>query len=559
MDSHDRDATSQDHFFHTAFLLGEFLNPCFRLRAMSVAVLESLIVLIGCAAPLVHRRLIDGANAGDSRQVIRGVIELGLVLSSSLAGRVAVRWLRSQLGIELRWRLKSAMFQRLLNLPENFLRDKGTGYFFNRLQADIGETAAFLIGHGLSFMANVLKIVAVMAIVGYLQFYCLLWLLPFLIVQLLICRRFRHVQYRLSHRIQECVAVERHVMQEYLAMHATLKTHSATTAAQQRIHSGFSRWKKLMRLRNINENEFQLFLQFPVWICCGCLSIYGLQQVLEKAWTLGELWALLGLLMMVFTPARTLGNALFQMQTAQVCWQRLRGLYQQQSDIPDNDVVQKQHLHGDIVLSNVSFAYCSHQPVLENLTLKVKDRSLLFLTGENGSGKSSLLLLLLRLYQPQQGDIAIGGVPITHLPLELYRSKIGYLGQTPEFFHGTLRENLTLGHAYSDEAIMKLAHLLNCEELIKRDPLGLDSLVREKGSNFSGGEKLHLALIRELLRDTDILLLDEAAANLDDGARRRFYALLPQLQGRQTVIAVVHDLPEIAAQFPVVRLPERKK
>ena len=177
--------------------------------------------------------------------------------------------------------------------------------------------------------------------------------------------------------------------------------------------------------------------------------------------------------------------------------------------------------------------------------MTVPRQNVIFLTGANGCGKSTLFSLLLRLYRPVSGQIEIGGVPIDSYPLELYRSRIGYIGSHPEFIKGTLRDNLLLGNpGHSDEEILDMFRHLQCQKLLEQWQNGLSAMVAERGENFSSGERLRLALIRELLRDTDILLFDEAAANLDQEGRRQFYDMLEKLPISKTVIAIVHEIPE---------------
>jgi ABC-type multidrug transport system fused ATPase/permease subunit len=265
----------------------------------------------------------------------------------------------------------------------------------------------------------------------------------------------------------------------------------------------------------------------------------------------GELWELIALLSLLFAQARAIGGVFVQMQSALAAWGRLDELWGEQgeSDGSPSDV----SLKGDICFNKLCFRYLQEKPLLENVNITVKGGSLVFLTGPNGCGKSTLLSLLLRLYKPLGGDVTIGGRSITEFPLKGLRSRIGYIGQSPEFIKGNLRENLLLGNnGRTDEEIMAAGRMAGCESLIASR--GLGSAVEEEAGNFSGGEKLRLALARELLRDTDILLFDEPAAHLDSENRRAFYNLLQGLGSGKTVIAVVHNIPE-GISVPIISLP----
>ena len=302
-----------------------------------------------------------------------------------------------------------------------------------------------------------------------------------------------------------------------------------------------------MRQRLNNENIFLCFLQLPIWLASGLIVLSGLYLVLEKQSTLGEVWALLMLSNLVFAPSRKLGTIYVQRQSSLAAEQRLRDICEQSSEEENGlfPVPENINLRGDLVFENVDFSYLESRKVLTEFNLHLAAGQGVFLTGANGSGKSTVLALLLRLYTPQNGRIMVNGREIADYPLSLYRQRIGYIGQTPEFFPGTLRENLLMGNKnISDRQILDVFRMLDCEELVLRAPEKLDLPVLERGENYSGGERLRLALVRELLRDTDWLLFDEAAANLDLTGRQKFYKLLQQLPRHKGVIAIVHDVPE---------------
>ena len=316
------------------------------------------------------------------------------------------------------------------------------------------------------------------------------------------------------------------------------------------MESGLKHWGGLFRSRLVNENWFRAFLQLPIWACKGAVAFIGFYRIAHGEMSIGELWELIVLLGLLFSPARAIGGIFVQMQSALAAWSRLGELWEEQEECDGS--YESVSLNGDICFNNLNFRYLQDKPLLENVNFSVKERTLVFLTGQNGSGKSTMLSLLLRLYRPQSGEITIGGMGIQDFPLKAFRSRIGYIGQNPEFIKGTLRENMLLGNQdRTDEEIMSAARIAGCESLL--NARGLDGNVDEDAGNFSGGEKLRLALIRELLRETDILLFDEPAAHLDPASRKAFYELVNGLVGRKTIIAVVHSLPE-GIDAPVVVL-----
>ncbi|MBE6366341.1 MAG: ABC transporter ATP-binding protein [Lentisphaerae bacterium] len=528
-------------------------SAAFRRYSLTVVAAEAVAVLLGAVSPLAQKFMIDGASRGTLSAVLYAASVLALLLVGQFALRSLGRLLRGILGVELHKKLKSDIFRHLLALPEEFLRSRGAGYFFNRIQHDIGEIGAFVTGNGLLQYSEMVKLAAAALVILYLNWSCLLLLLPFLLLQVFFCYRFRRRQYQLAHQLQECVAQERQLMQEYLATHTIVKTHSVGASAGERIDDGLSRWGSLMRNRLGHENVFLACLQIPMWLCGGSILLFGLYQVIEQQTTLGEVWALLMLMNMFFAPARTLGGIIVQQQSALAAWWRLQELWR--TDTEDGaGSVPEVDLRGEVVFDKVVFGYNPSRMILNKLSLQVPWGSGVFLCGANGSGKSTLFSLLLRLYAPGQGSIKINNCNINDYPLAEYRQRIGYIGQYLEFIPGTLRDNLLMGKtAVSDETLEALFRQLDCADLLERLPDKLDTMVAERGENFSGGERLRLVLVRELLRDTDWLLFDEAAANLDMAGRQRFYELLQKLPGQKGVIAIAHDLPENSS-WPVLQI-----
>ena len=531
-------------FFKYRHLSGLIRAKSFRMLTLRTIGADCLAVLAGCAAPLIQKNLIDAATSGNRRMIWLMLVLLAGLIISGFGLRTLARLWRSKLSVLYRHELQRKMFDHLMLLPEGYLQSRGAGYFFNRLQHDISEVVLFIAHGGMICYPEGIKLLLAFGAVTILDWRYALLMLPFIAIQSGLCLLFRPRQFKLARKIQEKTANERHTMQELMNSHRLVKTHNSTQEARARIDAGLTGLSALMNRKLDHDNLLQFLLQLPVWACGGLVVLTGLLNVANKTATLGQVWALLGLLMLAFAPVRMLGNIFAQAQAAEAAWQRLRELWAIDTEKVAESTGQI-NLKGDIEFDQVTFAYSQKRNIIENLNLHVPGGSGVFITGTNGSGKSTLLALLLRLFDVHSGRITVGGINIKDSDLAAYRSRIGYIGQQPEFFKGSLRENLCIGSVkHPDDKLLDMFRELHFEELLKRLPHGLDTQVSERGDNFSGGEKLRLALVRELLRDTDILLFDEPAANLDAEGRQQFYKLLQHLPGEKTVLAVVHDLPE---------------
>lgn len=180
--------------------------------------------------------------------------------------------------------------------------------------------------------------------------------------------------------------------------------------------------------------------------------------------------------------------------------------------------------------------------LLENVNLEIGEHSLTAMVGESGKGKTTLSKIILRFYSHFKGEILIGGIPIQEISQKWIRENIGYLEQNPYIFSTALRENITLGDPnIQDEEIRKLFSLFQLENLLESLPEGLNSWIGEYGTNLSGGERRLIALMRVILKNTPILILDEPTTGLDPVRGQRLFSYLKQLSQKKTILVITHE------------------
>jgi ATP-binding cassette, subfamily B, multidrug efflux pump len=200
---------------------------------------------------------------------------------------------------------------------------------------------------------------------------------------------------------------------------------------------------------------------------------------------------------------------------------------------------------GEIQFDNVWFAYKEDEYVLKNLNFTIKSGEKVALVGPTGAGKSSIIRLLCRLYEPTQGRILINHVDIRDLPQAELRRHIGVIIQDGFLFAGDVKSNISLGENYSIEEIQAAAEKTNVARLIEQLPQGYDTQLRERGTNLSGGQKQLLAFARAAIRNPSILVLDEATASLDVGTEALIQQALERLMAERTAIIIAHRLSTI--------------
>jgi ATP-binding cassette subfamily B protein len=200
---------------------------------------------------------------------------------------------------------------------------------------------------------------------------------------------------------------------------------------------------------------------------------------------------------------------------------------------------------GEIRFENVSFAYKKGEEVLKNLNFTIKPGEKVALVGPTGAGKSSIIRLLCRLYEPTEGRILVDGIDIRELPQTELKRYIGVILQESILFAGDVQRNITLGETYTLAEIKAAARLTNVDQFIEELPQGYNTELRERGANLSGGQRQLLAFARVAIRDPKILVLDEATASLDVVTEALIQKALLQLLEKRTAITIAHRLSTI--------------
>jgi len=198
----------------------------------------------------------------------------------------------------------------------------------------------------------------------------------------------------------------------------------------------------------------------------------------------------------------------------------------------------------DIEFQNISFKY-NHQQVLKNVNITIKKGGMTALIGPSGSGKSTLVNILLRLYDPSEGVILVNGVNLNEYAIGTFRNNIGYVSQDPFVFHETIRENITFGGDYSDQAVIEAAKLAHAHNFIVTLPKGYDTIVGDLGLTLSGGEKQRIVIARAMIRRPDILIFDEATSSLDNESEAIVQRAIDDITKDCTTFVIAHRLTTI--------------
>ncbi len=261
--------------------------------------------------------------------------------------------------------------------------------------------------------------------------------------------------------------------------------------------------------------------------------------------TQGGLFAFILVLMnRVINPLRKANDAYMALQASLVSGQRIQELLRYRPPVREHVRVRRiPRVRGEIAFEGVSFSYPGSPPVLRDLSLRVPAGKSLALVGPSGVGKTTLVYLLVRFYDPQVGRICIDGVDIRDLPLPYLRSLIGVVPQEPVLLNTTIRENLLLAKPDArEEDLWRALELADAASFVRSLPQGLDTPAGPRGQRLSGGQKQRIAIARALLKDPPILVMDEAVSGLDADTERRVNDAFFGSLGGRTAIVIAHRL-----------------
>jgi subfamily B ATP-binding cassette protein MsbA len=295
-----------------------------------------------------------------------------------------------------------------------------------------------------------------------------------------------------------------------------------------------------------------------VSVCSALVLWQGATLLLTGAMTVGTLTVFIWYLNRFFTPVQDLAKMTSTIAQATVALERIQSILDTKLIIHQKpDAVNPGRLNGDIVFENVCFGYEQGIPVLRDINLSISCGQRIGICGPTGCGKSTVVSLIARFYDPTGGKLFIDGQDITDFTLDGLRAQIGFVLQDTVLFYGTVRDNIAYGRTdATTEEIIEAAKLANAHDFISRMPQGYNTLVGERGVTLSGGQRQRIGIARAVVRNSPILILDEPTAALDAEAEDLVMDALEQLMAGRTVITIAHRLCTIRNADKIIVMHE---
>jgi ATP-binding cassette subfamily B protein/subfamily B ATP-binding cassette protein MsbA len=262
--------------------------------------------------------------------------------------------------------------------------------------------------------------------------------------------------------------------------------------------------------------------------------------------------------LVLYEPLQTLGHLAATVAAAEASAQRVFEVLDCDDTVPEPTEIEKSHVaasvRGHVAWRNVTFSYEPGQPVLRDIDLEIQPGERVAIVGQTGAGKSTLISLLLRFFDPSQGSVLLDGVDLRHMSKRDLRSQIAILLQEPFILPVSVAENIAYGRKAGRDAIVAAANAANADEFIARLPQGYDTLLGERGVTLSGGERQRIAIARALVKDAPILILDEPTSALDVRTEAELLTALERLTAGRTTLIIAHRLSTIRKADRIVVL-----
>ena len=443
--------------------------------------------------------------------------------------------------------LRLEAYHHLQQLEMGFFEASSSGRLLAILNDDINQLERFL-DHGanelLQLLTTVLAVGGAMvwlsptvAGVSFLPIPVILW--GSLAFQKRLQPRYREVRERAGDLASR--------LANNLGGMLTIKSYTAEAWECERLREQSQAYRHSNRRAIRLSAAFIPLIRFAILFAFLAILVIGGLQAWRGAIAVGTYSFLVFITQRLLWPLTSLGRTLDDYQRAMASTQRVLDLLDTPIRIPSgHQPLPLSSVNGSIRFVNVGFGYEGRPPLLQGFNLEVPAGSTLGLVGATGSGKSTIVKLLLRLYEVQQGEIQLDGVPIRELELADLRRAIGLVSQEVFLFHGTVAENIAYGSFTAPRAaIERAAELAEASRFIEALPQGYDTVVGERGQRLSGGQRQRIALARAILKNPPVLILDEATAAVDNETEAAIQRSLELITADRTTLVIAHRLSTV--------------
>ena len=529
------------------FRLLNYVRPHWRMFAAAILTMVALAATEP-VLPALMKPMLDGSFVQKDAMIIRWV-PIALVALFVVRGvfMFASGYTVTYVGQRVVMDLRSAMFAKLLNQPTAFFDDRAKG----RLVAVVAFNVTQVTESATSVLTTLVRdSLSIVGLMGWL--FWLNWKLTLVTLAIvppavwfyrLASKRLRYT----SREMQKNLGDITHVLEESVGAHKLVKVFDGLSYEQSRFDRAIQIARRFAMKQTVAANAHGPVLQLLAALALAVIVFIATMQASSNETTVGGFVSYMVAMLMLSAPMKRLSGVLPQLQRGLAAAESVFELLDQESE-RDSGTVRMQRAKGEIRIDRVGLIYPSKTtPALADVDLTVAAGETLALVGASGSGKTSLVNLLPRFYDPTSGRILLDGVALPDIKLADLRANIALVSQDVTLFNDTVAANIAYGRlaTATPESIRRAAEMAHALEFIKAMPEGFETLVGENGVKLSGGQRQRVAIARALLKNAPILILDEATSALDTESERHVQAALETLMQGRTTLVIAHRLSTI--------------
>ncbi|WP_017327642.1 ABC transporter ATP-binding protein [Synechococcus sp. PCC 7336] len=553
--------------------LWPYARPHWRLLALSIALLPPLAIS-QAIQPAILQGAIDGPIAsgqlGGLWKFIAALLAVGLLrpVFQGLEGFTS-----QKLGQLLTSDIRNDLFRHITNLSSSYFDRTPVGKLITRITSDVEALGDVFSTGAVGVVSDLVTLVAIAGIMLWQRWNLALFLIGLIIPIALLVVWLQQLYRNANFRVREELSALNSLLQENILGVSVVQMFRRETYNSEIYYDTNQRYVREVDKTILYDSTLSAILEWVSWLGLAGILWLGGQEILQtvavegetlvaqslpfipnslqeraaEPLTFGTLYAFILFSSQFFNPLRQLAEKFTSLQAGFTAVERITGMLELPIAVSDpaHPIPLPSPMRGEVQFEAVSFGYKPDELVLKNLSFTIRPGEKVALVGPTGAGKSSIIRLLARLYDASSGSIAIDGVDIRDLAQADLHRHVGTILQDPFLFSGNIRDNITLGEDYPEAEIRRAAQLMNVEPFILDLPRGYETEVRERGNNLSSGQKQLLAFARVMVRNPQILVLDEATASLDVGTESLIQDALETLLRDRTAIIIAHRLATI--------------
>ena len=457
-------------------------------------------------------------------------------------------------GQRLTAQIRDDLFSHSVSLSLRFHDKMPVGKLLTRLTSDVDALSEVFGSGAVGVLADFVSLIVISITMILIEWRLGLMLLiiqiPVTLFILWLQKRYRKQNYKVREELSQ---LNSNFQENLQGLEVVQMFRRQTLNGQNFFRTGI-KYKNAVNGTIFYDSSISAFIEWVSLAAIALVISLGGYMVTAGAMGLGTLTTFILYSQRLFEPLRQLAERFTQIQGGLTAVERISELlemkieiYDQISQKVENKIITRSSktVSGEVLFENVSFFYREDEPIINDLSFKIKPGEHVALVGPTGSGKTTLIRLLCRLYEPQKGNIFIDGQNIKNIPIHTLRKQLGVVLQDTFLFSGNVVDNLRLDSLVDDQRVKEICSELGLDNLLAKLPNGLETFIRERGGNLSSGEKQLLSIARVAIRDPKVLIMDEATAFMDPSTEATLQRDLDRLLEKRTALVIAHRLATI--------------